>query len=263
MKKFNLNDIKSYWTEQAMTHGTSQKASWSDMAVIDMEINEIQKWIHDGDNVLDIGCANGYSTLCYGTRKGISILGLDYTPEMIKQARKNQNNVNSGSSKISFDVGDILNLKEFINHFDTLISTRVLINLENWNNQKAALKECVKVLKTKGLLLLSEATMQGWNNLNQFREEWGLPHIPEPRFNTYLDEKAVIDFLAGDMELIELNNFSSTYYVATRVIKPLLAKALGDNIDVTNPDMHWNKWFSQFPAYGNYGTQKLFVFRKK
>ena len=72
MKKLNLNEIKSYWTEQAMTHGTSPKASWSDRAVIDMEINEIQKWITDNDNVLDIGCANGYSTICYGTRKNIS-----------------------------------------------------------------------------------------------------------------------------------------------------------------------------------------------
>jgi hypothetical protein len=26
--------------------------------------------------------------------------------------------------------------------------------------------------------------------------------------------------------------------------------------------MEWNRWFAQLPAWGDYGTQKLFVFRK-
>ncbi|RJP85529.1 MAG: class I SAM-dependent methyltransferase [Desulfobacteraceae bacterium] len=263
MNKLNLNEIKSYWFSQAISHKTSQNASWSDLAVIDMEIEQIDKWIVEGDMVLDIGCANGYSTISYGNRKKINILGLDYIPEMIEYAKINLNEMNSGPSKISFDVGDILNLNDFINHFDKIISTRVLINLRSWNNQKTALQSCANALKTKGLLLLSEATIQGWNNLNCFRKEWGLSIIPEPPFNTYLDERKVIDFLADEMEFLGLNNFSSTYYLGTRVLKPLLIKILGCDIDVGNPDMHWNKWFSQLPAWGDYGTQKLFVFQKK
>lgn len=61
---------------------------------------------------------------------------------------------------------------------------------------------------------------------------------------------------------MEVSNFSSTYYVATRVIKPLLIQALGTQIDVADANMEWNRWFSQLPSWGNYGTQKLFVFRK-
>ncbi len=173
----------------------------------------------------------------------------------------------SAEGNIFFKVGDILDLKNYTKQFDTVLTTRVLINLGNWDNQKKALNECVLALKTQGRLLLSEATVQGWENLNRFRQEWGLSIIPEPPFNVYVDEDKIIDFLTKnyDMEFMQLINFSSTYYVATRIIKPLLAKALEGNIhiDVANPQMHWNKWASHLPAWGNYGTQKLFVFQKK
>ena len=66
-----------------------------------------------------------------------------------------------------------------------------------------------------------------------------------------------------DLELVDLVNFSSTYYVATRVLKPLLAQALGSKIDVASPDSEWNRFFSLLPSWGDYGTQKLFVFKKK
>jgi len=56
---------------------------------------------------------------------------------------------------------------------------------------------------------------------------------------------------------------SQAYYLGTRVLKPLLAQALGATVDVANPDMEWNRWFARLPAFGDYGTQKLFVFRKR
>jgi len=84
-----------------------------------------------------------------------------------------------------------------------------------------------------------------------------------PGFNSYLDEQKVIDFMAEELELMELVNFASTYYVGTRVLKPLLARALGGKMDPANPNAELNRWFSMLPAYGDYGTQKLFVFRKR
>ena len=69
--------------------------------------------------------------------------------------------------------------------------------------------------------------------------------------------------MAAELELIELVNFASTYFVGTRVLKPLLAQALGGKMDPANPNAEWNRWFSTLPACGDYGTQKLFVFRKR
>jgi SAM-dependent methyltransferase len=162
---------------------------------------------------------------------------------------------------VEFDVGDITALAEPAASYDKVIVIRVLINLADWTSQLKGLKECARVLKPGGVLVVSEATLQGWRNLNAFRHEWGLPNIPVPPFNYYVDEDKLPNAVP-DLRLLEIVNFSSTYYVGTRVLKPLLIQALRAEIDVANPNMHWNRWFAQLASGGDYGTQKLFLFQK-
>lgn len=262
-ERFTLDMIRKYWTEQAVQHGQSHAASWSDQMVIEMEIREILQRLHSGDTVLDIGCANGYSTIRFAAEKDLLIRGLDFIPEMIDQARQRLSQVPSNVlERITFDVGDITDLQEPSRRYDKVVVVRVIINLGHWERQLRGLQECVRVLKPGGLLLLSEATLQGWNRLNQFRVEWGLTEIPMPPFNQYVDEAQVISAVAPQMELVEISNFASTYYVGTRLLKPLLIKATGADVDVADPNSEWNRWCASLPAWGNYGTQKLFVFRK-
>ena len=163
----------------------------------------------------------------------------------------------------AFEVGDVTDLDEPADHYDRVVVVRVIINLPDWDRQRKGLRECARVVKPGGTLLLSEATLQGWGKMNDLRREWGLPDIPMPPFNRYLDETRVVEAVSPELALTELINFSSTYYVGTRVLKPLLVQALGADIDVANPDMEWNRWFAQLPAWGDYGTQKLFVFKKR
>ncbi len=263
-ERFSLDQIQEFWTKQANKYGKSAKASWSDHSAIEMEIREIIKYLNDGERVLDVGCANGYSTVQFAFRKQLIIKGIDYIPEMIEQARLRLDNINDKAKEaIEFDVGNILDLNEASNHYDKVVVTRVIINLGDWPRQRKGLLECVRVLKQGGVLLLSEATLQGWQQLNKFRREWCLQDIPMPLFNQYLDEDNVIKLLSSDMKLINIENFSSTYYVGTRILKPLLNQAIGSKIDVSNPDMEWNRWFSLLPSWGNYGVQKLFIFQKK
>lgn len=263
-ERFELEQIHTYWTEQAVTHGRSPAASWSDQRVIEMEIREISKYLADGDCVLDIGCGNGFSTVQFAARKAIRILGVDYVPTMIESAQQRLAAVKGSlRGSVGFAVGDVLRLGLPHEQFDKVSCTRVIINLGEWPNQLHGLRECVRVLKVDGLLLLSEATLQGWQRMNTLRREWRLPDIPMPTFNNYLDEEQVARALSSDMDLQEIVNFSSTYYVGTRVLKPLLAQACGLDINVADPTMEWNRWFSQLPAAGDYGTQKLSVFRKK
>lgn len=258
-----IDEIKKYWEAQAALYGQSHMASWSDQKMIDLEINEITKWISEKDMVLDVGCANGFSTLRYASARNINIKGIDYIEKMIKsanQALKEFQETLIGN--VQYAVGNIMALDEESDTYNTVISTRVIINLGNWDNQLLALKECVRVLKRNGRMILSEATVQGWRALNDFRNEWGLENIPMPAFNTYLDQEKVIMALERDCELIKVSDYASSYYVGTRVLKPLLIKALGENIDAANPNMEWNNWFSEIPAAGKYGIQKLFIFRK-
>ena len=86
--RLSLEEIRAFWTQQAAEHGQSPSASWSDHRVIEMEIREIVARLQDGDKVLDVGCANGYSTMQLASARAVRIRGVDYIPEMIGQARK-------------------------------------------------------------------------------------------------------------------------------------------------------------------------------
>lgn len=259
-----VEQIKAFWTEQARLHGQSPAASWSDVSVMDLEVREISKRLADGDRVLDVGCGNGYSTVQLAGEKNLRIRGIDYVPELIAEAKRRLAALRvplRGGAE--FVLGDVTALEEPTAAYDKVISTRVIINLGSWEAQRAALNACGRVVKPGGLLLLSEATVQGWTKLNAFRAEWKLPSIPMPSFNRYVDEGAVVAEMAPEFELLDLVNFASTYFVGTRVLKPLIAEALANRVEVADPNLHWNRWFAQLPAWGDYGTQKLFVFRKR
>jgi ubiquinone/menaquinone biosynthesis C-methylase UbiE len=261
--RLNQSEVYEYWTSQAREHGQSPSASWSDHRVIEMEISEIAKHLTDGDKVLDVGCANGYSSMQFACARRMQLRGLDYVPEMIEQARARLDAMQDNLvGSVEFDVGDIMQLKEPSNSYDKVIVVRVLINMGTWERQLSGLRECIRVLKQGGLLLLSEATLEGWRRLNALRGEWGMAEIPMPTFNQYLDQEKVITAVSSEAKLLELSNFASTYYVGTRVLKPLLAQATHAPVSVADPNTEWNRWFSQLPPAGDYGTQKLFVFRK-
>jgi ubiquinone/menaquinone biosynthesis C-methylase UbiE len=262
-QKLTDREIRQYWKEQAIQHVEDPAASWSDRAMIDLEIYTITSYLRSGERVLDIGCANGYSTTHFATTQDISILGLDYIPEMIAAADARCHTLDKGIRKrLRFAVGDITKLDVATNSFDLVIVIRVIINLGTWENQLCGLKEAARVVRPGGRLIISEATVQGLNSLNGFRDEWGLAPIPEPPFNRYLDQTQVVQALSPEMELEEMRDFASTYYVGTRVLKPLLAKLVGKEPCIADPNMEWNRWFAMLPAAGHYGTQKLFVFRK-
>jgi ubiquinone/menaquinone biosynthesis C-methylase UbiE len=262
--KYGDAEIFDYWTRQAQMYEQSPTASWSDYHVIQLEIREIAKRLCDGDAVLDVGCANGYSSVQFARARRIRVRGVDYIPEMIEQARLRILNLDSQlKGAMEFMVGDVTKLDERSSSYDKVISVRVLINLGTWERQLQGFRECVRVLKPGGVLLLSEATLQGWRRLNLLRQEWGLEEIPMPAFNQYLDEDRLISVAHEEMELVEICNFASSYYVGTRLLKPLIASVAGVSVDIANPSCEWNRWCSQLPAAGDYGTQKLFVFRKR
>ncbi len=263
-EQLSAEQIQEYWARQAGSHGQSPAASWSDVRVIELEIAEITVRLEDGDRVLDAGCANGFSTVHFASSRKVEILGVDYIPAMIENARERLSGLSDRpAGKAEFSVGDVRRLDLPDNHFDKVISTRVIINLGAWVEQERGLRECVRVLRPGGLLLLSEATLQGWQRLNALRLEWGLTAIPMPAFNNYLDEEVVTRSLAADMDLLEIKSFAGTYYVGSRVLKPLLARACGLDINLADPLMELNRWFAQLPQAGDYSTQKLFVFQKR
>jgi ubiquinone/menaquinone biosynthesis C-methylase UbiE len=258
-------EIFEFWSRQAEEHGDAPDASWSDRRVIELEIEAIHGRIPSGTQVVDVGCANGFSSVRYAAVEGVRLLGLDYVPARIDAANRRRATLPPDQAdRVEFRVGDARALDLDDGWADCLISTRVLINLGDWSGQQRGLDEYARVLAPNGLLLLSEATVGGWQRLNDLRAEFALSPIPMPAFNTYLDEERVIEQLAPQLELVELVDFASSYYVATRVVKPILAAATGRTQEyVVDPATEFNRLAAQLPPAGDYGVQKLFVFRKQ
>jgi hypothetical protein len=84
-----------------------------------------------------------------------------------------------------------------------------------------------------------------------------------PSFNLYLDQDRVVEALGDAVEVESISDFASSYYVATRLLKPLLAAGAQVDVDVADPDAEFNRWAAALPPAGDYGTQKLFVLRKR
>ena len=255
-------EIQEFWSEQARIHGESPSASWSDHRVIELEIGAIGARLQPGASLLDAGCANGYSSARYAAL-GARTVGIDYVPEMVKHAESRRKTLPPDvAEKLEFRVGDITSLEFEDGLFDAVVCTRVIINLPVWSRQMQGLRECGRVLRHGGVLLLSEATEQGWRRLNAMRREWGLDEIPMPPFNLYLDQDRMLETVADDFAVEEVVDFASSYYVATRVLKPLLARLAEAAVDVADPDAEFNRWAAALPSAGDYGTQKLFVLRR-
>lgn len=263
-RRFTVDEIRSFWKEQALAHGQSPAASWSDISVIELEIEAIGRRIAPGSTVIDAGCANGYSSARFAGECGATVLGVDYIDEMIDEANRRRELVPAEvQARLEFRTGDIRALAAIDASFDIAISTRVIINLPTRDEQRSALLEVARVVRPGGLLLVSEATLQGWRSLNEMRREFTLPDIPMPTFNNYVDEDEVVEILAPVAELETIECFASTYFVGTRVLKPLLAAAAPGSVDVADPTMEINRWLACLPAWGDYGPQKLFVLRRR
>lgn len=261
---YDDSGIKNYWTSQAVRHGPAASASWADARAIDLEKRALLPYLQDGARVLDIGCSNGHATLTYAALKDIDILGMDYVPEMIEAARENHRAMaRSLRGKAAFEVGDVRSLSLADAVFDTVITTRVIINLQNWEAQRQGIRECLRALRPGGVALLSEATRQGHENLNRLRAELGLPPLKTPDFNLYLDIEQVAAEPWEDVDEVEIVDFSSTYYLMTRALKPILEKLPGALVKAVDPASEVNRLAAMLPAWGDYGVQKLFVLRKR
>ncbi len=257
---FDIAAVRKIWMEQAEKHGVSHTASEADACAVDLEIRTVLEYLESGERALQVGCRAGYAAVQYAAHKEIRILGVDRDKKMIKAAGDCLYPMRTKiEGEIKFEQSDITVLSFCHEVFDKIITSGAVAALQNRGSHKPALAECARVLKPGGLLLLSEPTTQGLENLNRFRAEFGLPPLPAPESVPGLDMKTMNRDHWPDLDLVEVREFSSTYSVASLVFKPLLDKAAG-NAAATEDE--FNRFAAEAPSWGDYGVKKLFVFRK-
>jgi len=106
------------------------------------------------ESVLDVCCGTGKLALLISEKvcKGGSVTGVDFSEEMLREARKK---VSPGSSNISFAVSDAKNLIFRDSSFDFVT---VSFGMRNIIDTAAALKEAYRVLKPGGRFYCLELT---------------------------------------------------------------------------------------------------------
>ena len=82
----------------------------------------------------------------------------------------------------------IRDLKEFSEKYDIIICQRIIINIQNYQDQKNALKNILKLSKKGTKLIFIEAFKSGLNNLNYVRKKCKLPPLKPRIHNLYLED---------------------------------------------------------------------------
>jgi ubiquinone/menaquinone biosynthesis C-methylase UbiE len=256
--KSKIGEIQEYYRVRA---DSGRYATSPDFNLREVEIDYLSRWMKDGLHILDVGCGNGYSTLCHATMFASQFVGVDFVPEMVSEA-KNLSKDFHPKGEIEFRVGDVTKL-EFP---DIVVSERCLLNLPTKSDQWLAIREVARVVKPGGLYLMLEGTMQGLQRLNEVRAQFDLDPIPEadPKYNWFsnkFDEEEMIPIALRSFDKLEKIQRFGMYYLISRVINPLLVKPDQPKDDAPI-NMIARKICSQFPNFEDMGHVALFVFRR-
>lgn len=253
--------IHSFWEGQAAKHGTSHVASWGDNWAIALEIDTIAKYLKDGHHVLDVGCANGYSAFAQWERHRLGkLVGIDFSAQMIAAACEAKTQRKLGDD-VTFQEGDVRSLAFADNTFDVVYTSRVLINLPNWEQQLTGIRECLRVARRGGKVVLSEAFWEPLQLLNAMRALKQLPPLVEHDFNRYLKKPRLEDWLRGEGLAFAVEEFSSVYYLGSRFLRELVTDPAAYP-GYSNPI---NKIFYEIErdySGGGFGIQQAYVIGK-
>jgi len=214
------NFIKNFWVNQALEFKGHHKASWGDNYILELEFDLISSFIAEGNRVLDVGCANGFAAIGQAKKNRIDLIGIDFAPEMIKYALENKKA--QKVDNISFFEGDITSIKFEDNSFDIVYTTRVLINLPNWELQKKGILECIRVAKPGGKIIFLEAFYEPLVKLNALRSISGLDPLEEHDFNRYIKKYKLNNFFESLYLDFSNIDFSSIYYLGSRFLRELV-----------------------------------------
>jgi len=259
----NNSFIKDFWNNQGEKFKESHWASWGDIFMINLETELISKQIGESRYILDVGCANGFSAFKQlEANPKIKMIGVDFAEKMIDAATKElKEKYGHFQDRVQFKAGDVCDLNFEDNSFDLAYTTRVLINLPDWELQKKGIDEMIRVVKKGGKVVLLEAFREPLNLLNAMRALKSLPPLVEHDFNRYLEISNVDDYLSSLGIQFKRIDFSSIYYLGSRFLRELVTD-VNQYEGYSNPinEIFYN--IEKEYSGGGFGIQQAYIIQK-
>jgi len=259
--------VRDYWDERASAAGGGRTATTNDIWLRELEIATISATIGEvargARSLLDAGCGDGHATLALAEAlPHASVDGVDYSTAMIQTARQKLTTRPALAPRIRFLNGDVTDLASACNArtYDVILTDRCLINLPNFERQRQALAEIAAHLSPAGHYLCIENFVEGQDNMNDARRRVGLAAIPIRWHNVFFREREFREAVEPHFTLIGFREFSSSYYLATRVIYSKLCQMRGEQPDYGH-EIH--RLAVDLPWSGQFSPVRLAVLRSK
>ncbi len=207
---------------------------------------------------MEIGCGNGESAEHLASKFEINIDATDFADEMIAAAAKRVGHRSNLLGTVDFQVADIKN-HETEKRYDLIFSQRSLINLDSWEEQRKAILKILGWLNPGGRFVMCENSIDGLDQINDYRRVFGLADILPPWHNRYFIEDEVSSIDVSGVSFENLVSFSSTYYFLSRVVNAALSAQKGENPAYDSPI---NQLALDLPAINSAGQTKLWVWKR-
>lgn len=163
------------------------------------------KNISSGDNVLDIGCGNGFLASAV-SRKAKKVFGIDISEKNIALAKKRFQEEN-----VEYIVGDATT-HEFKENFDAIILSNVLEHIENRT-------DFLKDIKRLAPRILIRVPLLSRDWLAVYKKEKGFEYrLDNTHFTEYTEESFQKEMSDADLKIENTEiKFGELYAVATKI----------------------------------------------
>ena len=253
-----IRKIQEFWDGQGRCHGADLAATNPDVLAKELEIDALRRPLDPALAVLEAGCGNGFNLFRLAKTFSAPLAGFDYARSLIEAAERRLADSGPLKTSISFRCGDILGDLASLGRFEQAFTDRCLINLPSLELQLSALDNLAGRIAKGGRLVLIESCMQGQEAINALRACVGLEPISCHWYNRYLDLDAFLERLPETVRLIAVDDFSSLYFVISRVFN---AKLTPDG-EAPNYLAQINRIAAGMPSIGNCGPLRAIVLEK-
>lgn len=238
------DQYKSYWQLNdaerqkqlkelyAQRNATDPYATSRDYNLRELEIAAIMKAI-EGEpkgRLVDFGCGNGYTILSLARRlPGWIFEGVDFSQELIDGANALRDQA-AGElrSEIVFHCDDAVSRVSHLpgGSLDGVITERFLLNLPSNSAQRDFIHEAARVLRSGGIFLMCEGSMDGFRGLNGLRTAVGLEEIAETGVDNLssirFDDDGIENLVQqAGFEILRKDGFSY-FFAMSRALYPAL-----------------------------------------